>query len=108
MSKATYIQLAQVRLADGVDEKRLLETSDAFQKHFVSKQRGVLKRIVLRAKHGGYADLVFFESKEDADRVAAAEQTSQECLEFFKILQPPDPNRTDMGVLSFEHVRTYE
>jgi hypothetical protein len=64
--------------------------------------------ILLKAKHGGYADLVCFESKEDADRVAQAEATSEHCLALFQLLQPPDPSAADMGVLSFEHLRTHE
>lgn len=40
--------------------------------------------------------------------IAQLEATSQECLEFFKIMQPPDEGLPDMGVLGFEHVKTYE
>jgi hypothetical protein len=108
MKTASYVQIAQIRLKPGVDEKTLIEASDKFQSAFVEKQRGVLRRVVLRAKHGGYADLVFFESKAAADQVAVAEQTSEACLEFFQIMEPPDPTVPDMGVLSFEHLKTYE
>ncbi len=108
MNNATYIQLAPVQLKEGISEAKLLEVSEAFQKNFVSKQQGILRRILLRAKNGGYADLVFFESKEHADRVAEAEATSEHCQAFFQIFQPPDPSLPDMGVQSFEHVKTYE
>jgi hypothetical protein len=108
MSTNLYIMLAPIQLAAGVDEEMLLAASERFQAAFVEKQPGILKRILLRAKHGGYADLVFFASKDDADRVAAAEQTSTECHEYFKIMLPPDPNLPDMGVLSFEHAVTYD
>jgi hypothetical protein len=108
MADAIYVQLAPIRLKDGIDERALLEASDAFQKNFVSKQAGIRKRVLLRARHGGYADLVFFESKEDAERIAGVEATSAECMEFFKIIQAPDETLTDMGILSFEHMRTYE
>jgi hypothetical protein len=103
-----YIQLAPIQLNEGVDEKILIDASDRFQTAFVDKQQGVLKRILVKAKQGGYADLVFFASKEDADRIAEAEATSPVCLEFFKIMKAPDPNLPDMGVLSFEHIKTYE
>jgi hypothetical protein len=63
--------------------------------------------MLVKAKHGGYADLVFFESKEDADRVAEIEATSPECFEFSKIMEAPDQSLPDMGVLSFEHIKTY-
>jgi len=107
MSKGIYVQLASIQLKDGVDEKTLLEASDAFEVNFVNKQQGILKRVLLKAKHGGYADLVFFESKDDADRVAKVEQTSEACHEFGKIMEAPDESLPDMGVLSFEHIKTY-
>lgn len=87
MKDALYIQLAPFKLKEGVDESRLLEASQAFQERFVSRQPGISKRILLRAKHGGYADLVFFATKEDADRVAAAESSSEACHAFFQIMQ---------------------
>jgi hypothetical protein len=108
MHKAMYIQLAPAQLKEGVDEAQLLEASEAFQRDFVSNQKGIIRRILVKAKHGGYADIVFFESKEDADRVAEAEATSAHCAALFQLLQPPDPSLPDMGVLSFEHLRTYE
>jgi hypothetical protein len=108
MAKDLYIQLAPIQLNSGVDEPTLLEVSDRFQAGFVARQKGVLKRILMKAKHGGYADLVFFESREAAERVAAAEQSSHECQEFFSILKAPDPSLPDMGVLSFEPLKTYE
>lgn len=107
MTKRMYVQLAPIRLKDGFDEKALLEASDAFQVSFVRKQEGIMKRVLLKGQDGGYADLVFFESKDDAERVARIEETSQECLEFFKIMKTPDESRPDMGVLSFEHIKTY-
>jgi hypothetical protein len=62
----------------------------------------------MRGQHGGFADLVFFASKEDADRVAEAEATDGDCAELFKLILPPDPNRLDMGISSFEELKTYE
>jgi hypothetical protein len=108
MHTAMYIQLAPSQLKEGVNEAQLLEASEAFQQKFVSKQKGIIRRILVRAKHGGYADIIFFESKEDADRVAEAEATSEHCAALFQLLQPPDPSLPDMGILSFEHLKTYE
>ena len=103
-----YVQLAPIHLKDGFDEKALLEASDVFEAAFVRKQRGILKRVLLKGKHGGYADLVFFESKDDADRVAELEASSEACHEFGRIIEAPDGSLPDMGVLGFEHMKTYE
>jgi hypothetical protein len=103
-----YIQLAPFRLKQGFDEKALLKASDFFDDEFVSQQKGIVRRMLLRAPDGGYADLVFFENKEDADRVAEIEASSEACGTFFGIMEAPDPNLPDMGVLSFKHLKTYE
>jgi hypothetical protein len=64
--------------------------------------------MLLRGRNCDYADLVFFESKDDADRVAKLEESSQACFEFFKIMEMPDESQPDMGMLSFEHMKSYE
>lgn len=108
MIKKMYIQLAPIKLKKGIDENTLLKASDVFQVSFVNKQKGIMKRMLIKGKDGNYFDLVFFESQEDADRVAKAEETSEECLEFFKLMEAPEENPPDMGVLSFEHMKTYD
>jgi hypothetical protein len=108
MNGKMFVQLAPIRLKDGFDETALVEASDLFEASFVRKQKGIMKRVLLKARQGGYADLVFFESKDDADRVAKIEATSEECKEFGKIMEAPDESLPDMGILSFEHVKTYE
>ena len=100
--------LAPIQLKAGLGEEALIEASDAFQARFASRQQGILKRLLLRATDGSYADLVFFASKDAADRVVEAEKTSEACLDYFKIMEIPEDASPDMGVLSFEHVKTYE
>lgn len=103
-----YVQLVPIQLKPGVDEQALVDASDQFQQTFVTKQKGILRRLLVRAKGGGYADLVFFEAKEDADRVAQAEADCDAFAAFVPIIAPPDPALPDMGVSSFELVRAYE
>jgi len=108
MENTLYIQLAPIRLRPGIDEAALIEASEAFDRDFVRKQSGVIRRHLVRGKAGGYADLVFFESREAAEKVWEAEASSPECAAFFAIMEAPDPNLPDMGVLSFQLIKTYE
>ncbi len=100
--------LAPIQLKEGVSETALIEASDAFQARFVDRHPGIQKRLLLRAKDGGYADLVFFANKDAADRVVEAEKTSDACLDYFKVMEISENASPDMGVLGFEHVKTYE
>ena len=103
-----YIQLAPGKLKAGVSEEAALRASDEFDENFVKKQRGIIRRLLLKGKDGVFADLVFFESKEAADRVAEAEQQGHPaCMAFFQLWEM-DGSKPDMGILSFEHLKTYE
>lgn len=103
-----YVVLAPIELKDGIDEQTLIAASDAFQSAFADRQDGIEKRLLLRAKDGTYADLVFFTSKEAADRVVEAELKSEACRDYFDVMKIPEDVSPDMGVLGFEHVKTYE
>lgn len=103
-----FIQLAPGKLKAGVSEETAVKASDAFDRDFVRKQGGVMKRILLRGKDGTYADLVFFESKEAAERIAQAEQMGHPACNAFFELWEMDTSKPDMGVLSFEPIKTYE
>ena len=102
-----YIQLAPGKVKHGVDEKTISMASDEFQTHFVSQQKGIIKRILLKGSDGTYADLVFFESKAAAEQVAAAEQAGHPvCAAFFQLFEM-DATKPDMGILSFEDIKAY-
>jgi hypothetical protein len=108
MKQTMHVVLAQMQLKPGVDEAKLLQASEAFQEHFVTKQQGILRRILLKDGRGGYADLVFFESEEHFNRVVEAEATSEHCQALFALMAPPDAGVPDMGLLRFQHLKTYE
>jgi hypothetical protein len=103
-----YVMLAPIELKDGIDERALIAASDAFQSAFAGRQPGIQRRLLLRAADGTYADLVFFESKEAADRVVEAELKSEACGDYFKVMKIPEGVSPEGGVLRFEHVKTYE
>jgi hypothetical protein len=88
-----HIVIAPFRLKEGVSEDVMLKTSDDFQKQFVQKQDGILKRIVVKDGDESYADVVFFEDAVAIDRVIEAEQNSNVCAAFFAIMDEEDAPR---------------
>ncbi len=95
------IALAPFKLKPGVTEENLLEASQEFEREFVQKQEGILRRVLVRDDSDGYADLVFFENEEALRRVIAAEQGNEVCARFSSILVDGEYRR-------FEVLRTYE
>jgi hypothetical protein len=102
-----YVMLAPAKLKSGVDEATMLAASDQFEKNFVKKQPGIVRRHLLRDGNGNYADLVFFESKDAADNVVQAELASPECALFFSLMEM-DESAPDMGVLAYEQIKAYD
>lgn len=98
-----HIAFAPIKLKEGVSESDFLRISDAFETGFVKKQKGILKRILVKDPHGNYADIVFFEDMDAIQQVVEAEKSSPEVAEFFKII------REDSGEHQvFEVLKTYE
>ncbi|MFI2367538.1 hypothetical protein [Streptomyces sp. NPDC018833] len=82
-----HIALAPFELRPGVSEDALISASDRFDEEFVSKQDGIIRRVLVKDGEGsGYADLVFFRDLESIDRVVEAEQNSDVCAAFFSIM----------------------
>jgi hypothetical protein len=97
-----HIALAPFRLKTGVSEDVLVSTSDDFEKRFVQKQDGILKRILVKDTSGGYADIVFFADLAALDRVVEAEQNSEVCAAFFSIMDDDGSHRV------YQVLKTYE
>ena len=97
-----HIALAPFTLREGVSQETLLKTSERFERSFVKKQNGILRRILVRDGEGGYADIVFFEDEQAIERVLEAEQNSEVCEAFFSIMDDDGSHRV------FEVLQTYE
>ena len=108
MTSTPCIVLAPIRLKDGVDEATLTKASDIFQRDFVAKQDGILKRMLLKGADGDYADLVFFANEDEAARIAKLEESSPECGAFFEIMKMEDATPPELRIRSLQHIKTYE
>jgi len=104
----TIIEWAPFELADDVNEDTLVQASDTFQRDFVSEQKGFIRRELLKGKDGQWVDLVFWESKEDAEQVLTNAESSVACSSFFQLMKVADTSDPGAGMLHFEHVKTYK
>lgn len=82
----TVTVLAPFRLAPGKTEQDLIAASNVFDRDFVSRQPGVLRRELVRKTDGSYIDIVQFRSQKDMDKVVEAEMASSICHAFFAVM----------------------
>ncbi len=101
------VEWAAFSLAPGVQEETLLEASAKLQAEFLDSQKGFIRRELLRGANGHWADLVYWESEEDAKAIVEAAFKSPVCVEYFKLMVGPDPADPEAGVLHFQRVDSY-
>ena len=66
-----YKDIISYRLAKNVSEENLLDVASGVYNNWMSKQSGLIKWEIHRSDDGGYTDIVYWESEEDAKRAEA-------------------------------------
>ena len=97
--------LASIKLAAGKTEVDLLTASDIFEKEFVSKEAGVIRRELVRKSDNEYIDIVQFRSMKDMEHVMEKEKTSPICHAFFAVMDLE--NLDDSQVVVYPSIATY-
>ena len=78
--------LASIKLAVGKTEEDLLTASNIFEKKFVSKQSGIVRRELVRKSNNEYIDIVQFRNMKDMEKVMEEEKTNSACHDFFSVM----------------------
>ena len=101
------VEWAPFRLAPGAEEPALLEASEALQRRFLDRREGFLRRDLLRGAGGQWADLVFWGDAASAKAASRAVGESAECLRYFSLMVPDDPDHPDGGMLHLRRVQGF-
>lgn len=83
----TIVEWAPIKLAPGRTEADLMAASDAFQRDFLSRQPGFVRRELVRKGEGEYVDIVHWRSIEDARALMEKVEGSPACQAFFSVMQ---------------------
>lgn len=101
------VEIATIKLLPGKTEQDLLRASEKFQRDFVSGLKGFISRELVHVKDNEYADIVRWESIEDAKAVLNQEMSSDACMEFFSLMEMDETN-LEAGVSRFKSLALYE
>jgi hypothetical protein len=107
MSTTIVVEWAPFQVAEGMDEAKLLRASEALQSEFLSKQKGFLRRELLRGPGQQWVDLVYWENRAAADAAAQNAATSPVCYTYFQMMDA-DHAEPGAGVLHFQRVKSYQ
>ncbi len=90
------LELGVFRLKDGVTREQFLGTVDAVSE-WAGEQPGFVSRDLVEGDDGQWADVVWWETRDDAEAATAAAYMSDRCLAMFGMI--------DMDGLLFLHGR---
>ena len=86
-AEETAIEWAPFIKAKGVSDKSLVLAADSVNSAFLSKQKGFIKRELIKKNDTEYADVIYWENKSYA--IAAGEKVNSciECNDYFQLMK---------------------
>ena len=66
-----YKDIISFKLAENISEEHLLNVAIDITKNWMSKQSGFIKWEIHKNNNGGYTDIVYWKSKDDAKKAEA-------------------------------------
>lgn len=101
------VEWAPFTTRPGVDDARLLRASHALQAEFLDRQRGFVRRELLKGPDGQWVDLVYWDSASAAEEAMKNAAGSPACFEYFQLMAGADHAEPGAGVSHFERVAVF-
>ena len=106
-TQSMVVEWAPFRLKPGVTEEHLVEVSARLQNEFLRRQRGFIRRELLKGAQDEWVDLVYWTDEESAQAVMPAIAGSTACRAYFDVMIGADPADPSGGVAHYRRVRAY-
>ena len=108
MEKNIIVEWAPFTLVEWTSETTLLEASEAIQNEFLSKQSGFIRRELLKGKDYQWVDVVYWNSKQDAEQAMKNAAEKPVCHTYSQLMVAADHNDPSVGVSHFEQMKVWE
>jgi heme-degrading monooxygenase HmoA len=101
------IEFASFTLAEGVDEAALIAAADDLQKEFLSRQKGFIKRDLVRVADGKWADVIYWESRESVEQAMQSAPENPAALRYFQLMATAENGDPSDGLILMSVARSY-
>ncbi|MBX2850699.1 MAG: hypothetical protein KTR15_03015 [Phycisphaeraceae bacterium] len=108
LSSEVTVEWAPFEVVHGVSEETLLQASERVQHEFLAKQKGFVKRELLKGSGNLWVDVVHWASKEDAQLAIEDAASSQVCGRYFELMAGVDYENLGEGVSHFSKIGEWE
>lgn len=86
-SSGLTLEWAPFEVKQGVSDQALLKAAQAVETQFLVHQKGYIKRELLKGNDGKWADIVYWQSQQDADLASQAAYKSDICINYFVLMK---------------------
>lgn len=94
------LEMAEIKLVEGKTEADLIAGAKQMREGFLSQQSGFVSHDLVSMGDGRYADLVRWESDEQAREAMGKAESSSACASYFALMEF-DPENPHDGVSHF-------
>jgi hypothetical protein len=98
------VEWAPFQLAPDTTEEQLLRAAHEIQDAFLQQQPGFLRRELLRARDGGFVDVLHWRDQAAVDAAMQIATTHPACARYFACMASAEHDPSANGMLFFERV----
>lgn len=106
-TKNYVIEFSPFTLAEGVDESALVAASDALQAEFLSRQKGFIRRDLVKMADGKWADIAYWENRESVEQAVQNAPDNPAALKYFELMANTVHNDPSAGVMLLSVAKSY-
>lgn len=106
-TKNPIIEFAPFTLGAGVDESTLMAASDALQAEFLSRQKGFLKRDLVKVENGKWADILYWDSRESVEQALQEAPNNPAALKYFQLMMNTEHDDASASMMLLSVAKSY-
>ena len=104
-SNSLTVEWAPFQVAVHVTDNQLIDAANDIEQNFLLKQKGYVRRELLKGQDNQWIDLVYWTTTEAAAMAAQAATESPVCMNYFSLMQGAED--TEAGISYYQQIRTW-
>ena len=93
--------------ASGVSDQELIKAANLVNIHFLASQKGFIKRELVKKSDSEYADIIHWQTKDNAITAGKAVGNCIQCGEYFKLMDMEASSKAGARFSHYEIIKTW-
>jgi hypothetical protein len=107
VTNAEAVEWAPFVKVEGITQAQLIQAAQHVQVDFIEKQKGFIRRELVKKNDSEYADIIHWRSKADVFVAAEEVKTCEACNAYFKLMELAAETHTGSGWSVYEVLESW-